>query len=105
MEKSIFSLCPRGYGSTSFRICESLQHGSIPIYVYDKSWIPWQDKFDFNDIGILIYEDNIKDIKNIIENKTEQEINNYKINGQKIYDDYFSFKGCTKNIIKKINEK
>ena len=55
MERSVFSLCPRGYGATSFRICESLQHGSIPIYVYDKDWTPWYDEFDFNLIGIKVH--------------------------------------------------
>lgn len=102
MERSIFSLCPRGYGATSFRICESLQHGSIPVYIYDKPWIPWIKEFGFNEIGILIQEDNIKDIKNIIESKTKEDIENYLKNGEKIYKEYFTFEGCFKKIIEKI---
>lgn len=102
MERSIFSLCPRGYGATSFRICESLQHGSIPVYVYDKPWIPWIDEFDFSEIGVLIHKDSIENIKNIISDKTEDEILQYRINGQRIYKEYFSFEGCAKQIIKKL---
>lgn len=102
MERSIFSLCPRGYGATSFRICEALQRGSIPVYIYDEPWIPWTDKFDFNKIGILVHENNIEDIKTIITNKTEDEISQYRINGRRIYEEYFSFEGCTKQIIKKL---
>jgi len=102
MERSVFSLCPKGYGATSFRICEALQRSSIPIYVYDKPWIPWVDEFDFNKIGILIHESDIKNIKTIITSKTEDEIIEYRANGQIIYEEYFSFKGCAEQIIKKL---
>ena len=63
MSRSIFSLCPRGYGATSFRICEALQHGSIPVYISDKPWIPFNTMIDFNDYGVFI---DIKDIDNIL---------------------------------------
>ena len=102
MERSVFSLCPRGYGATSFRICESLQHGSIPIYVYDKPWIPFEDDFDFNKIGILISEKQIPDILDIIKSKTKEEIAEYVENGKAIYEQYFTFEGCTKKIIEKL---
>ena len=102
MERSIFSLCPRGYGATSFRICESLQHGSIPVYIYDKPWIPFADEFNFSDIGILIHESEIGEISRIINNKVPEEIEQYQINGKQIYDTYFTFEGCTKTIIRKL---
>ena len=105
LERSTFSLCPRGYGATSFRICEALQHGSIPVYVYDTPWIPWPDEFDFNEIGILITEKYIRNIENILRGKTEEEIVKYRINGQKIYEEYFSFEGCAKQVIKKVCQK
>lgn len=104
MERSIFSLCPRGYGATSFRICESLQFGSIPVYVYDKPWIPWKDEFDFNDIGILIHEDDIKNIDSILRSKTEKDIKNYIEQGKIIYKEYFDYEGCSKKIIEKLNK-
>lgn len=99
MERSIFSLCPRGYGATSFRICESLQHGSIPIYVYDKPWIPWKNEFNFKDIGILISEKEIPNILETIKSKTEEDIKRYVKNGEDIYKKYFTFEGCAKTII------
>jgi len=102
MERSVFSLCPRGYGATSFRICEALQHGSIPVYVYDTPWIPWPDEFDFDKIGILVHENDIGDIENILRSKTEEEISEYRVNGQTVYEEYFSFEGCTKQIVKKL---
>ena len=102
MERSVFSLCPRGYGATSFRICEALQHGSIPVYVYDKPWIPWKDEFDFNEIGILISKKEIPNLLNIVKSKTKDDIKRYVENGERIYEEYFSFEGCAQKIINKI---
>ena len=102
MERSVFSLCPRGYGATSFRICEALQHGSIPVYVYDKPWIPWKDEFDFNEIGILISKKEIPNLLNIVKRKTKDDIKRYVENGERIYEEYFSFEGCAQKIINKI---
>lgn len=104
MSRSIFSLCPRGYGASSFRICEALQHGSIPVYIYDKPWIPWKNEFNFEDIGILINEYQINDIPQILNSKSVKDINNYVENGKKIYKEYFDYEGCAKKIIKKVNE-
>ena len=102
MERSVFSLCPRGYGATSFRICESLQHGSIPVYVYDKSWLPFADEFNFDDIGIRIHQTKIPQIYDILRSKTGEEIEQYLINGARIYKEYFTFEGCANTIIKKV---
>jgi len=103
MEKSVFSLCPRGYGATSFRICEALQHGSIPVYVYDTPWIPCQWEFNFNDIGILIHESDIPNILKIIKGKTKEDIKRYLKNGESVYEEYFSFRGCAQTIINRLN--
>ena len=102
MERSVFSLCPRGYGATSFRICESLQHGSVPVYVYDKDWSPWCDEFDFNSVGIKIHELEIENIPLILKNKTQQDIQNLRENGERIYKEYFEYQDCADKIIKKI---
>lgn len=103
MERSVFSLCPRGYGATSFRICEALQHGSIPVYVYDRAWVPWMLEFDFNEIGIQIHESEIKDLVSIIRSKTEDEIGRYVKRGEEIYKTYFSYEGCSKIITEWVN--
>jgi hypothetical protein len=103
MERSVFSLCPRGYGATSFRICESLQQGSIPIYVYDKDWSPWIDEFDFNGIGLKVHESQIDEIPNMINSLTEEDLNRLRKNGEKIYNEYFDYKNCSIKIINKLN--
>jgi hypothetical protein len=100
MSKSIFSLCPRGYGKTSFRICEALSVGSIPVYVYDDPWIPFESLVSFSEYGILIKESDIHDLKNILLSFNDEDIRKLQLNGVKVYNEYFTYNGCFDNIIK-----
>lgn len=102
MEKSIFSLCPRGYGKTSFRINESLNLGSIPVYIYDDPWIPFNDLINFEDYGVLISESELYNIDNILKSFTDEDIKNKLEYGKKIYEKYFTYKGCYDQILKKL---
>jgi hypothetical protein len=102
MERSIFSLCPRGYGKTSFRINESLNLGSIPVYVYDDPWIPFNDEIDFNTYGVLIHESQIQEIDKILKSISPDKILNLREKGSSIYNEYYSYLGCYNNIIKKL---
>ena len=55
MESGHFSLAPRGYGPTSFRLYESLQLGLIPIYVWERFyWLPYQELIDWKQIAIVV---------------------------------------------------
>jgi len=54
IKSSIFSLCPRGYGNTSFRIAESLEQGVIPVYITDDAILPFESEFPFYTYGILV---------------------------------------------------
>jgi tetratricopeptide (TPR) repeat protein len=39
-----FSLCPRGFGPTSFRLAESIQMGLVPIIIWDEElFLPYPD--------------------------------------------------------------
>ena len=52
MMSSQLSMCPRGFGRTSFRLAEALQMGLIPVYIYsDVAWVPYADLF--NQIGFI----------------------------------------------------
>ncbi|EIE18061.1 hypothetical protein COCSUDRAFT_9502, partial [Coccomyxa subellipsoidea C-169] len=54
-ESSNLSFCPRGYGPTSFRLYETLQLGTIPIYVWeDEKWLAFEDKVDWNEFAIVV---------------------------------------------------
>jgi hypothetical protein len=103
MSNSIFSLCPRGYGATSFRICESLQHGSIPVYISDEPWIPFNDMIDFNDYGVLIDVKDIDNLDNILKSISKEDIDKKLSLGKIVYEQYYSYKGCSSKIMEVVN--
>jgi len=103
MSRSWFSLCPRGMGWQSFRICEALYYGSIPIYISDYKWIPWPDELRFEDIGIVLSMEDIPNLKQIVKSKTKEDIERYQKNGKEAYQQFFTFEGQTTKIINRLN--
>ena len=102
LNKSIFSLAPRGYGYTSFRIYEALLAESIPIYIWeDKKVLPFEDKINWDDIAIIIHSDDIDKISNILETITSEKINKMVENIRKVKY-MFSFDYSFKYICEKI---
>jgi hypothetical protein len=105
-EKSIFTLCPRGNGPTSFRLYETMQLGSIPVYVYDTLWIPYSKQLDWNNLCIFIHENEIPHIEEILKNISKEKINEIKSYTKKIYNEWFSLEGMSSKIIEHLkNEK
>jgi hypothetical protein len=105
LSKSIFSLCPRGFGPASFRLYESLEFGSIPIYVSDDFHLPYRDIIDWEKLCLLIKLDEI----NTIEKKVNDLINSGKflemINyGKFCHKNYFNFEYTISNIISEVEK-
>jgi hypothetical protein len=100
MSKSIFALCPRGYGESSFRICEALQYGSIPVYISDKFIIPFNH--DFNEYGIIIKQDQINDLDRILSEINLCDLYKKQQAGKKVYKEMFTYEGCYQNLIKNL---
>ena len=97
----MFTLCPRGYGATSFRLYESMQLDSIPIYIYDNPWLPWCDEIDWNKLSILVESKDIPNIKNLISDVDFNSMINYK---NEIFTDYFTYDGVYNKIINKLEK-
>lgn len=102
MERSVFSLCPRGYGKTSFRINESLNLGSIPVYIYDDPWIPFFDEIDFKNYGVLIHESDLHQIDDILKSYSTKQIEELREYGRYVYNEYFIYESCYNKILKKL---
>lgn len=101
-QRSIFTLCPRGYGLQSFRLYEAMQLGSIPVFVYDKPFFPFDDIIDWKSFCILIQEKEIPNLKNIllgIDTDTQKKMLD---NGERIYNEYFTLSGMSNNILKSL---
>lgn len=95
LARSVFTLCPRGYGATSFRIQEALQYGSIPIYISDK-FVRAHDK-DF------AYECSIDKLRLVLNTHLDKElIESLQKSMLLNYKDYFTYE-ANKKIIETIN--
>jgi len=91
MARSKFSLCPRGYGPTSYRLYEAMQVGSVPVYVYDREWLPWQDEIDWSECIITIHQSQVGIIDLMLEAIDEEEIQKKIENCKKIYKSCLTF--------------
>lgn len=103
INNTIFTLCPRGYGPTSFRLYESIQMKSIPIYISDKFWLPYENEIKWNKFSLCINENQINNIPQIVDNIIKEKKYEEMIReGQHIYEKYFTWESIIKNIIKNI---
>lgn len=100
ISRSVFTLAPRGYGATSFRICEALEQGSIPVYISDRFIKPFNK--EMYEYAILIEPDHVEDIDLILKSLSSEQIRNKQEAGQHFYNEYFTFQGCRKHIIENI---
>lgn len=94
LSQSKFSLCPRGYGATSFRIMESLAVGSIPVYISDKFIEPFN--IPFETYGVKVDLEDAWRIPEIIKHVDREKLMK---KGEEICYNYFTYEGCYKSII------
>ena len=100
INRSIFTLAPRGFGYTSFRIYEAILGNSIPIYIWDdKKVLPYSDELNWDDFCIVINTNQINELPNILKNidipKMQSKISQVK--------DLFTFDEMSRYIIRKIS--
>jgi len=100
--RSIFSLAPRGYGRSSFRLYEIMQLGSIPVFIYDHKWCPFEDEIDWSEFSVLIHIKDIKDIDKILSNYSPEKIKQMQDNMYKYWSNNFTMESVCKKIIDKI---
>ncbi len=105
LTQSIFSLCPRGFGPTSFRLYESLQLGAIPIYVSDKFHLPYENLIEWEKLCLLIDSNEIDKIQlkvdSLLENKRYIEMQKY---GKYCHEKYFNNDFIIKNIFEEVSK-
>ena len=100
--RSIFCLSPRGYGRSSFRLYEAIQLGSIPVFIYDVKWCPFEEDLDWNDFSVLIHESDIPNIDNILSGYSDDKIKKMQDNLKNYWENNFTMQSICKKIIKKI---
>ena len=102
MDRSIFGLCPRGYGLNSFRTSECMQYDTIPVYISDEFINVFDENFE--EYGIKINQEDASNIENILDSISEEEINQKRNKIKEHYNKYYTYEGIIKNIGKKLNE-
>lgn len=103
-QRSWFTLCPRGYGLQSFRFFEVLQLGSIPIFVYNSEWFPFEDFVDWSTFSICVHENDIQNIPKIINSIPFEKRMEMLKNGYKVYKEYFTLEQTSKTILKTLQK-
>lgn len=100
--RSKFTLCPRGYGATSFRLYEAFQLNSVPVYITNKKYTPWDDELNWDEFCIIVDEQQIDNIDDILHSISDEKYNLMLEIGKDVYNNYFTLDGMYKNICKRI---
>ena len=106
MQRSIFALCPRGYGKTSFRICEALQLGAIPVYIHDGNpWLPFRDIINWNKFCITLHYNDLNGFHLALKSYTKEQIDSLKAEGKALYSRYYNNRACVNYIEENLGRK
>ena len=63
LRDSVFVLCPRGFGPTSFRLGEAIQCEAIPIIIWeDELCLPYRDELDWESFSVLVHASEVDQI-------------------------------------------
>jgi hypothetical protein len=87
LSQCTFVYCPRGTGTSSFRLYEALMMGSIPIITGMKDY-PFDDEYDWDSFSLRT--DSIMDLEELkleAEKLSDKDIEEMKQNGMKFYDE------------------
>jgi len=105
IQDSVFGLAPRGYGPTSFRLYETMQLGSVPIYVSDVFWLPFEDVIDWEKAALLVHLDDVDTIPERVDAIIESgEYENYLEYGRMVYEKYLTWDGTLNQIAQSISK-
>lgn len=100
LSRSVFTLCPRGFGPSSFRIAEALQYGSIPVYISDEFVLPHDKPFDY---GIMCKISQLRGLEAQLRGMNEQDLHQMRENGKRAFKELFSYEGCKKLILENVD--
>jgi hypothetical protein len=100
--KSFVSLCPRGYGGSSFRFFEAMQLGVVPFLIGDIDTRPFKDFIDWNKVSF--YTDDVNKIESILKSVSED---NFLIMGKRaknLYENDIGYGNWCKYLLKELEK-
>lgn len=102
LSRSKFSLCPRGYGASSFRLYEVMQFNTIPVYVSDRHYLPWTDELNWNEFCVLVNLNEIGDLDEILKSISDDKYHKMINKMNEVFTNYFTLEGVCKQIKKRV---
>ncbi len=103
--RSHFSLAPRGYGLTSFRLYEVMGLGSIPVYIYNEPWLPYADVLDWSEFAVLCPADDIEELPERLLQISPKWRRTAVDTIARLMPDYFTKDGMCRQILRMIGER
>ena len=102
MDNSKYSLCPRGFGRTSYHVMETLQMGYIPIQIYsDIPWLPYHELFQEKGIGYSISTNEASFyLRTLLSKTTNEELQRKEDLIRQLRDSHFTIDGIMNQISK-----
>ena len=102
MDNTKYSLCPRGFGRTSYHVMETLQMGYIPIQIYsDIPWLPYHELFKEKDIGYSISTNEASFyLRTLLSKTTNEELQRKEDLIRELRDSHFTIDGIMNQISK-----
>jgi len=102
MSRSVFALCPRGYGASSFRIQEAISYDAVPVYVTKENVVlPYN--IDFYSYGSIVPS---CDIDKLIPHLLGISASAFKLRdlqmGIQQIKSLFTYEGCKQKILENI---
>jgi hypothetical protein len=101
-QNSMFSLCPRGYGATSYRLYEAIQLGAVPVYVSDKHLLPWNDELDWESFCVIVKPHEIQRVLDMTFGMGNKKFRKMQQNLDTLWEEYFSIEATCRHISKRI---
>lgn len=103
-KRSKYTLCPRGYGAQSFRFYEAIQLGSVPVYIYDTPWLPFENEISYGLFSIVLHEKNLHMLPGILRHIPEDVYIKMLQKGREVYTNYFTMSTTYQQIYKYLYE-
>ncbi len=100
MCRSIFALCPRGYGRTSFRLYEAMQLGAIPVYIYDGNdpWVPFYPRLEWGEFSFIIHANGLPELEENMRSLPQEVLIPFQKRVREVAGAYFNLKVAPKRI-------
>jgi len=96
---SAFTMCPAGYGLTSFRLYETLALGSVPVYIHNGTpWLPFQDRLDWDELAVLVAPKQIHELPDRLDAITERRRQEMLANIRTEFEEHFTMPGVVRRV-------